>query len=217
MDGNGRWAKKRGLPRLFGHREGTKSVRNIVEAAGQAGVNVLTLYAFSTENWTRPKDEVSGLMKLLIGTLKREEAHLHKNNVRLATIGDIDKLSTAVQEQLEKTKKSLAANTGLTLVLALNYGGRQEIVRAVNTMIKKGSRSITEQDLSAHLDTALWPDPDLLIRTSGENRISNFLLWQIAYAELVVTPVLWPDFRRPHFYQAIADYQSRDRRFGGVR
>lgn len=217
MDGNGRWAKRRGLPRLFGHRQGTKSVRDIVEAAGEIGVGVLTLYAFSTENWSRPKDEVSGLMKLLIATLRREQAHLDKNNVRLETIGDLSRLSDDVRAQLDKTKQALNDNTGLTLVLALNYGGRQDIIRAANKLIKQGAKSITEAELALHLDTAGWPDPDLLIRTSGENRVSNFLLWQIAYAELVVTPVLWPDFRRVNFYQAILDYQSRDRRFGGVR
>jgi undecaprenyl diphosphate synthase len=217
MDGNGRWAKRRGLPRLFGHREGTKSVRDIVEAAGQLGVKVLTLYAFSTENWARPKTEVMGLMKLLVATLKREEKHLHKNNVRLATIGDLTKLPESAQQQIEKTKQSLSVNTGLTLVLALNYGGRQEIVRAVNAALSAGKKTVSEQEISAKMDTHDWPDPDLMIRTSGEHRISNFLLWQLAYAEFYVTPVLWPDFRRQHFYQAVLDYQSRDRRYGGIR
>ncbi len=216
MDGNGRWAKKRSLPRLWGHRMGTKSVRDIVEAAGQLGIKVLTLYAFSTENWARPKTEVSGLMRLLKGTLKREEAHLDKNNVRLETIGDIKKLPSEVQEQLTKTRQFLSKNTGLILVLALNYGGRQDIVEAANKAVASGQKVLSEKTISAFLSTAAFPEPDLLIRTSGELRVSNFLLWQIAYAELHVTPVLWPDFRRDHFYQAILDFQSRDRRFGGV-
>ena len=216
MDGNGRWAKKRGLPRLWGHRVGTKSVREIVETAGELGIQVLTLYAFSTENWVRPKTEISGLMRLLKGTLKREELQLDKNNVRLETIGDIKKLPPDAQEQLRKTRQVLSKNTGLTLILALNYGGRQDIVEAANKALSEGHKSITEQMISSNLSTAPYPEPDLLIRTSGELRVSNFLLWQIAYAELHVTPVLWPDFRKQHFYQAILDFQSRHRRYGGV-
>lgn len=216
MDGNGRWAKKRGLPRLFGHRQGTKSVREITEVAGQLGVQVLTLYAFSTENWSRPRPEIAGLMQLLKATLRGEEKHLDKNNVRLETIGDISKLPSNVQEQLKKTKQALSKNTGLRLVLALNYGGRQDIIQACNTLIAQKVGSVTEELINSRLQTAGFPDPDLLIRTSGELRVSNFLLWQIAYAELHITPVLWPDFRRQHFYQAILDYQERDRRFGGV-
>lgn len=216
MDGNGRWAKKRHLPRLWGHRNGTKSVREIVETAGELGIKALTLYAFSTENWSRPKPEIAGLMRLLKGTLRGEEAHLNKNNVRLETIGDISKLPAEVQEQISKTKKALSTNTGLCLVLALNYGGRQDIIQACNKLIHQKHSTITEEMISAHLYTAGMPDPDLMIRTSGENRVSNFLLWQIAYAEMHITPVLWPDFRRQHFYEAIIDYQARDRRFGGV-
>lgn len=216
MDGNGRWAKKRKLPRLWGHRNGAKSVREIVEVAGQLGIKVLTLYAFSTENWSRPKGEVDGLMRLLKQTLRSEESHLNKNNVRLETIGDISRLSSDVQEQIQKTKNSLKGNTGLRLVLALNYGGRQDIIQACNRLLSEGRTNITEALLSSHLQTANMADPDLLIRTSGEYRVSNFLLWQIAYAEIYITPVHWPDFRRAHFYQAIIDYQSRDRRFGGV-
>ncbi len=217
MDGNGRWAKKRSLPRLWGHRVGTKSVREVVESAGQLGIEVLTLYAFSTENWARPKTEVGGLMRLLKGTLKREESHLHKNNVRLETIGDIKQLPSDVQEQLSKTRLFLSKNTGLTLVLALNYGGRHDIIQAANKAIAAGHKTLSEELFQSHLSTAAFPDPDLLIRTSGELRVSNFLLWQIAYAELHVTPTLWPDFRKEHFYEAILDFQSRDRRFGGVR
>ncbi len=216
MDGNGRWAKQRHLPRLWGHKVGSTSVRDIVEAAGQIGVKVLTLYAFSTENWSRPTTEISGLMKLLKATLKSEQANLDKNNVRLDTIGDITALPKDVQEQIDKTKKYLGKNTGLTLVLALNYGGRQDIVQACNKLISEKHLAITEEMLSDRLYTSKWPDPDLLIRSSGESRISNFLLWQIAYSEIHITPVLWPEFRREHLYNALIDFQSRNRRFGGV-
>jgi undecaprenyl diphosphate synthase len=216
MDGNGRWAKKRHLPRLFGHRVGAKSVREIVEVAGELGIKVLTLYAFSTENWSRPSTEVSGLMRLLKQTLRNEMPNLNKNNVRLETIGDLTRLPKDVQEEINKTKKGLAANAGLRLVLALNYGGRQDIIQACNAVIAKGIMTVTEELFTAYLQTSHVPDPDLLIRTSGENRVSNFLLWQIAYTELHITPTLWPDFRRQHFYQAMLDYQSRDRRFGAV-
>lgn len=216
MDGNGRWAKQRKLPRLWGHRAGAKTVRRIVETAGQLGVKVLTLYAFSTENWSRPKMEVEGLMKLLKSTLRSEVQNLDKNNVRLGTIGDILRLPDYVQEELEITKTRLRNNTGLLLVLALNYGGRQDILQACNTLIAQKKDFITEEELSAHLQTAGLPDPDLLIRTSGEHRVSNFLLWQIAYAELHITPVLWPEFHAKDFYRAIVDYQSRHRRFGAV-
>jgi undecaprenyl diphosphate synthase len=216
MDGNGRWAKKRHLPRLFGHRMGAKSVREIVEVAGKLGIKVLTLYAFSTENWARPKPEIAGLMRLLKRTLQNEEPNLNKNNVRLETIGDIAKLPSDVQDQIAKTKRALSSNSGLRLVLALNYGGRQDIIHACNKLIAQKKTEITEEMISSHLSTAGFPDPDLLVRTSGECRVSNFLLWQIAYAELHITPVLWPDFREQHFYEAVLDYQARDRRFGGV-
>lgn len=217
MDGNGRWAKNRRLPRLWGHRQGAKSVREIVQAAGEIGVRVLTLYAFSTENWSRPRPEIAGLMRLLKNTLSSEEADLKKNNVRFDTIGDISKLPVEVRDQIAKTKKNLSRNTGLRLVLALNYGGRQDIVQACDKLLQQKQLAITEEMLSAQLSTAGLPDPDLLIRTSGENRVSNFLLWQIAYAELYITPVLWPEFRRRQFFEAILDYQSRERRFGAVR
>ncbi len=217
MDGNGRWAKKRHLPRLWGHRMGTKSVREVVQTAGEMGIKVLTLYAFSTENWARPRPEIAGLMRLLKATLKREEPLLNKNNVRLETIGDISKLPAEAQEQLAHTKKVLSSNTGLVLVLALNYGGRQDIIQACNKLIAQKNTTLTEEQISSHLYTAGLPDPDLLIRTSGESRVSNFLLWQIAYAEIHITPVLWPDFRKQHLFDAVADYQARDRRFGAVR
>lgn len=216
MDGNGRWAKQRNLPRLWGHRQGARSVRATVEAAGKVGIQYLTLYAFSTENWSRPKSEVDGLMRLLRHTLRREEAHLNKNNVRLETIGDISHLPLEVRQQLTETKRKLINNTGLRLVLALNYGGRQDIIQACNKIRSQGHDIFTEELLSSFLYTKGIPDPDLLIRTSGENRVSNFLLWQIAYAELYITPVLWPDFGAEHLYRAILDFQTRERRFGAV-
>jgi len=222
MDGNGRWAKERHLPRIEGHREGAESVRAIVRAAGEAGVKYLTLYAFSVENWSRPKDEVDTLMKYLARYLKTEVGDLMRNNVRLEVIGQIYRLPEFVQEQLAKTRAALARNNGLTAVLALSYGGRQEIVEAVRDIATKVQRGklepaeINEQVISQHLYTKNIPDPDLLLRTSGEMRVSNFLLWQISYAELVVTPTLWPDFRKPQFYEALEEYARRHRRFGAV-
>jgi len=222
MDGNGRWAKQRRLPRVEGHRNGVESVRAIVRAAGEAGVKYLTLYAFSVENWNRPKDEVDTLMKYLARFLKAEIGELNRNNVRLDAIGQIYRLPEFVQQQLEKTKAALSKNNGLTLILALSYGGRTEIVEAVRSMaqkVKEGQlepAEINEQVVSQHLYTCHYPDPDLLIRTSGEMRISNFLLWQISYAELVVTPTLWPDFRKPQFFEALEEYTRRHRRFGLV-
>jgi undecaprenyl diphosphate synthase len=222
MDGNGRWAKQRHLPRVEGHRNGVESVRAVVRAAGEAGVKYLTLYAFSVENWNRPKDEVDTLMRYLARFLKAEIGELTRNNVRLEAIGQIYRLPEFVQEQLHKTKAALARNNGLTLILALSYGGRTEIVEAARNMaqkVKDGQlepAELNEQVLSQHLYTASYPDPDLLIRTSGEMRISNFLLWQISYAELVVTPTLWPDFRKPQFFEALEEYTRRHRRFGLV-
>ena len=222
MDGNGRWAKTRHLPRVEGHRNGVESVRAIVRACGELGVKYLTLYAFSVENWNRPKDEVDTLMKYLARFLKNEIGELNRNNVRLDAIGQIYRLPEFVQEQLAKTKAALDRNTGLTLVLALSYGARVELVEAVRSIaakVKHGDidpAEITEQVISQHLYTRHLPDPDLLIRTSGEMRLSNFLLWQISYTELVVTPTLWPDFRKPHLCEAIEEYARRHRRFGGV-
>ena len=222
MDGNGRWAKQRHLPRVEGHRNGVESVRAVVRAAGEAGVKYLTLYAFSVENWNRPKDEVDALMKYLARFLRTEIAELDKSNVRLEAIGQIYRLPDFVQIQLKKTKAALDHNTGLTLILALSYGGRTEIVEAVRSLsadAKAGviePAEITEKEISQRLYTHAFPDPDLLIRTSGEMRVSNFLLWQISYAELVVTQTLWPDFRRPHFFAALEEYAKRHRRFGGV-
>src|SRR5580765_2348134 len=222
MDGNGRWAKQRHLPRVEGHREGAESVRAIVRAAGEAGIKYLTVYAFSVENWSRPKDEVDTLMKYLARYLKNEIGELTRNNVRLEAIGQIYRLPEFVQEQLAKTKAALARNNGLTLVLALSYGGRTELVEAMRCIaekVKTGTiepAEINEEVIAQHLYTRNWPDPELLIRTSGEMRISNFLLWQISYAELVVTQTLWPDYRKPQFFEALEEYTRRHRRFGGL-
>jgi len=221
MDGNGRWAKTRGLPRVAGHRAGKTAVREAVEGCGELGVGVLTLYTFSMENWNRPPKEVDALMKFLEGTLVEEREELKKNNVRLKTIGRISDLSPKVREKLEETKEYLSGCDGLLLNLALSYGGRGEIVDAVNQMMgdaRKGMlpEVITEKEVESYLYTAGLPDPDLLIRTGGEMRISNFLLWQLAYGELWITDLMWPDFRKVHLFRAIRDYQKRERRFGRV-
>ncbi|HKX63089.1 MAG TPA: isoprenyl transferase [Verrucomicrobiae bacterium] len=222
MDGNGRWARQRSLPRVEGHREGAESVRAVVRAAGEIGIRYLTLYAFSVENWNRPKEEVDTLMKYLARYLKAEVSELNKYNVRLEVIGQVYRLPEFVQEQLKKTMAALAKNNGLTLVLALSYGGRTEIIeatRAIAEKVRQGQLDVAEindQVFSQHLYTKLLPDPDLLIRTSGEMRVSNFLLWQISYAELVVTPTLWPDFRRGQLFEALEEYARRNRRFGAV-
>ncbi|UPT76096.1 MAG: polyprenyl diphosphate synthase [Elusimicrobiota bacterium] len=216
MDGNGRWAAKRGLPRVAGHKAGVDSVRAIVRAAGELGIETLTLYSFSTENWLRPADEVDALMKLLSWALDKETLELDKNNVRLSAIGRLDALPAAVRSELDSAIDELSENTGLNLVLALNYGGRQEILDAANKAIAEGAKSLDEKSIAENLYGADLPELDLMIRTSGEMRISNFLLWQVAYAELHVTPVLWPDFRKEHLVAALEDYQKRDRRFGGL-
>ena len=222
MDGNGRWAKARGLPRIEGHRQGAESARAIIRAAGELGIKYLTLYAFSAENWNRPKDEVDALMKYLVHYLKTETPELNKNNVRLEVIGQIWRLPENVQEHLRKSIATLSKNNGLTLVMALSYGSRIEIVDAVRSIseeVKKGKlepADIDEKTISDHLWTRNLPDPDLLIRTSGEMRISNFLLWQISYSELVITPTFWPDFRKPQFFVSLEEYARRHRRFGGV-
>jgi undecaprenyl diphosphate synthase len=219
MDGNGRWAKKKGNTRIFGHRNGVTAVRETVEAAAELGVKFLTLYAFSTENWNRPKMEVDALMSLLVSTLHEETPTLLKNNISLAAIGDIASLSEKVAGQLQAAIEKTAHNTGLKLILALNYSGRWEIVNAVNRVREdaasgKLNTGVTAGIFSEYLNTGNIPDPELLIRTSGEFRISNFLLWQIAYTELYFTETLWPDFRKEDFYQAIVDFQKRERRFG---
>jgi undecaprenyl diphosphate synthase len=222
MDGNGRWARQRHLPRVEGHRAGAESARVIIRTAGELGIKYLTLYAFSVENWNRPKDEVDALMKYLVHYLKTETPELNKNNVRLEVIGQIYRLPEAVQEHLRKSIATLSKNNGLTLIMALSYGGRTEIVDAVRSIanqVKAGeldAADITEEVFSKHLYTRNIPDPDVLVRTSGEMRVSNFLLWQISYTELVVTPTLWPDFRKPQFYAALEEYNRRHRRFGGL-
>ena len=222
MDGNGRWAKKKGSERLFGHRNGVESVRQVVNAAGELGIEYLTLYAFSTENWKRPKTEIDGLMALLASTIRNETEKLHKNNVRLLVIGNINDLPDSVSDQLMHAVKFTSGNTGLKLVLALSYSGRWEITDAVKRMCSDAKAGKLDPDhidacvLESYMVSSSIPDPELLIRTSGERRISNFLLWQLAYTELYFTPVLWPDYRKEHFYEAIIDFQRRDRRFGMV-
>ena len=220
MDGNGRWAKLRNKPRVFGHREGAKSVRKIVEATARLGIKNLTLYAFSTENWNRPKHEVKTLMKLLVSALKRELVLMKKNNIKLNAIGHTDKMPENVQHELQEVLDETKTNTGLVLTLALSYGARQEIQRAIKEISYKVKNNIIsvenvdENIINKHLYTQNLPDVDLLIRTSGEVRISNFLLWQIAYAELYFTEELWPDFDETSLLNAITDYQLRERRFG---
>lgn len=222
MDGNGRWAKKRGLPRIAGHREGVESVREIVEVCGQLGVEYLTLYAFSTENWKRPEEEVSLLMRLLLTALRDETDRLHTNNVRLRTIGDTKALPIEVQAELRDAGIKTQHNTGLTLTLALSYSGRWDITEAVKCIAREIREerlepgAVTEDLIARHLSMQETPDPDLLVRTSGELRISNFLLWQLAYSEIYITPKFWPAFRRSDLYAAISDYQRRERRFGMV-
>lgn len=216
MDGNGRWAKKRLLPRIIGHTNGVKTVKKIVELARELNVQVLTLYAFSTENWQRPKDEVSGIMTLLKTYLKSELDNMIKNGVSFRVSGDISRMSEDIQKELKEAIDKTKDMKNLVLNLALNYGSRQEILMACKSLMSKGITNPTEQDFSDCLYTKGLPDPDLLIRTSGEMRISNFLLWQLAYTEIYITDVLWPDFDENEFYKAIIEYQKRDRRFGKV-
>lgn len=222
MDGNGRWAQKRGLPRTFGHSAGAETLRDIVKTASEIGVQVLTAYAFSTENWKRPTDEVSLLMKLLSDYLDNEIDELCDNNVKIRFIGDTKELAQVLQHKIEKAQTRTAKNTGLVLNLAVNYGGRAEIVRAVQIIANKIAQKelipdeINETLIKQHLYTFDLPDPDLLIRPSGDFRISNFLLWQLAYTEFWFTNLFWPDFKPEHLIQAISDYQHRDRRFGGL-
>lgn len=222
MDGNGRWAKRQNLPRVEGHREGINSVREIVRACGELGIDYLTLYTFSTENWNRPRREVTALMRLLLKTIRSEVEELNKNNVQLQVLGNLRDLPLPARLGMENAIDFLKKNTGLTLNLALSYSSRNEITEAIKSVARKiqsgqiHTDDITEELVSAHLFTANIPDPDLLIRTSGELRVSNFLLWQLAYTEIYVTEVLWPDFRRREFFQAIEDYQCRERRFGKV-
>lgn len=220
MDGNGRWAKQKGMLRAFGHENGTKAVRSTVETCAKLGIENLTLYAFSTENWNRPKLEVDMLMKLLINSLKNELKTLTENNIKLNTIGNFEKLPTSAQKELSQVISKTKDNSRMTLTLALSYGSREEIISAVKSISTKVKNNIISTDaidesiINQHLYTQNLPDVDLLIRTSGEHRISNFLLWQIAYAELYFTEVLWPDFREKDLYEAIISYQKRERRFG---
>lgn len=223
MDGNGRWAEKHGKARVFGHEQGVESVRSTVEGAGEIGVKYLTLYAFSTENWERPKQEVDALMELLVHAIENETESLMKNNVRLMAIGDLNAMPEKVKEKLQWCISCLDANTGLNLVLALSYSAKWEIINAVKNIIRDSLEKnikpemITNKLFESYLNTANMPDPELLIRTSGEYRISNFLLWQIAYSELFFTEKLWPDFRKEDLFEAIYDFQNRERRFGKIR
>lgn len=220
MDGNGRWAKAHGLDRSEGHREGVVSVRKVVEAAVAIGLKYLTVYTFSKENWNRPKEEVEALMSLMIAAIYRETPDLMKNNVRLEAIGDMERIPDEVRKTLESCMKQTSANTGTTLVLALSYSSRWEILEAVKNIVEKvkyrmmDTEDINEKVFSEYLTTSALPDPDLLIRTGGEKRISNFLLWQLSYAELYFTDLYWPDFRENEFYEAILSFQNRERRFG---
>lgn len=220
MDGNGRWAKQKGMPRVFGHRSGVKAVREITEAGGEIGVKYLTLYAFSTENWKRPALEVNALMHLLVSTLNEEIKSLHENNVRIQTIGDLDQLPEKSRKALKEAIDHTNSNTGLTLILALNYSSRWEIVNSTKKIalaVKAGEMDIEDinaDSFSSFLATAKIPDPELLIRTSGEKRISNYLLWQLAYTELHFMDLYWPDFKKKHLFESILDFQNRERRFG---
>ncbi len=218
MDGNGRWAKKQGKPRVFGHRNGVRSVREVSEASAELGVRYLTLYAFSTENWNRPKMEVNALMTLLVETVRKEIKTLMDNNIRLQAIGDLEKLPLKTLNALEEGISITAPNERMTLTLALNYSARWELTQAMSRMLaeKIDPSTVDEEMVTQYLATSDMPDPELLIRTSGEYRISNFLLWQIAYAELYFTDLYWPEFRREHLYEALLDYQSRERRFGKI-
>lgn len=220
MDGNGRWAKERGLDRIYGHQNGVESVRAVTEAAAELGVRYLTLYAFSTENWSRPQQEVLALMDLLVASIENETPTLNKNNIRLLSIGDVERLPETARKRLSKCIDDTKNNTGLSLVLALSYSSRWEILSAVRKINQDALKGLIDVDninetlFSTYLSTCEIPDPDLLIRTSGELRISNFLLWQMAYTELYFSPVHWPDFRKEQFYEAIVSYQQRERRFG---
>jgi undecaprenyl diphosphate synthase len=221
MDGNGRWAAQKGLPRVAGHRAGVEAVRAAVDTGARLGIDALTLYAFSTENWKRPRHEVDALMRMLKRYLRIELDQIHRNRIRFRTIGRTEALLESVRRELQKAIDYTSSNDGMVLNIALNYGGRAEIVDACNAAIRKniadGKSGITAEDIEEHLYTSGLPDLDLLVRTSGEMRVSNFLLWQVAYSEIYVTETLWPDFRRVHLLEAIIDFQRRDRRFGGLK
>ena len=222
MDGNGRWAQKRHLPRIAGHRSGTQSARSTIETCARLKIEALTLYAFSVENWRRPKTEIDFLMALLREYLRREMPLIQKNDIRMRFLGRLDELPAGVQKDVREAMEKTAGNKGMVLCVALNYGGRAEIVDAMNAMLAErnghgGAHKVTEEQLSRHLYTEGLPDPDLLIRTSGEMRVSNFLLWQIAYAEIFVTETLWPDFNRARLLESLLEFQKRERRYGGIR
>lgn len=217
MDGNGRWAKKRGLPRTMGHKAGVEAIRGVVKECNKLGVKYLTLYAFSTENWIRPQEEVNALMNLLVEYLKNEFEELNNNNVVINHIGDISKLPKKCQDELINAYNKTKNNTGVVLNLALNYGGRTEIISAVNKILKSNIKSITEEEFNKYLYTVNMPDPDIIIRPSGEQRLSNFMLWQCAYSEFWYADICWPDFKAKDLHKAIYDYQKRDRRFGGIK
>ncbi|MFZ9294860.1 MAG: isoprenyl transferase [Bacteroidia bacterium] len=220
MDGNGRWAKQQGENRIYGHQEGVNSVREVVEACGELGVAYLTLYTFSTENWNRPKDEVDALMRILVSSVSSETPNLISKGVKLEVIGDINSLPSDCQDELKACMAETSKNSRVTLILALSYSSRWEITQAVKDIVALANAgqlktdAVTPELIDAHLHTKNYPEPELMIRTSGEHRISNFLLWQLAYAEFYFTPVLWPDFRKPQFYEAIKAFQDRERRFG---
>ena len=220
MDGNGRWAQNKGLPRVAGHKEGVVSVREITRACGELGIDVLTLYTFSSDNWKRPRSEVNALMRLLVSTIRAEVRELMGNNVRLTAIGRLDDLPEIAQQEFHSAMEQTAANNGLNLNLALSYGGRQEILTAIQRLLKAGlagnltPEQVTEELFSDYLYTAGLPDPDLIVRTGGETRLSNFLIWQSAYSELIITDAMWPDFRQQELYHTIELYQQRERRFG---
>lgn len=220
MDGNGRWAKKKGAMRIFGHRHAIQAVKDAIEGADNLGIKYLTLFSFSTENWSRPQEEVNALMELLVKTIIDEVSLMMKNNIRLISIGDVSSLPKSAFEKLQEAQRQTEENTGLTVILALSYSGQWELTQATKRIAQKISEGklkweeITQQTVADHLETAGIPDPELMIRTSGEYRISNFLLWQLAYTELYFTPVLWPDFRIEHLYAAVEDFQKRERRFG---
>jgi undecaprenyl diphosphate synthase len=222
MDGNGRWAKKKGAARIFGHSNAVDAVDAVTEGCAELGIKYLTLYAFSTENWGRPKGEIDALMELLVDTLKKQLKRLHENKIRLRTIGETSDLPVNCQKNLEEAIESTRNNTGLTLTIALSYSGRWELVKAMKKIASDVKEGLVDPDkineglVNGYLETAGMPDPELLIRTSGELRVSNFLLWQIAYTEIFITPTLWPDFRKEDLYEAICAYQKRERRFGKV-
>ncbi len=216
MDGNGRWAKRRGLPRVYGHREGAKRVEEILEISNKVGIKWLSVFAFSTENWARPKEEVDAIMSLLVEYINKKIPYLVENNIRLRFMGRINELPDMIRRSVEEGEKATDDCTGMNFVVALNYSGKAEIIDAVNKALKEGKKEISEEDFRRHLYIPEMPDPDLLIRTSGEERISNFMLWQTAYTEFYFTETLWPDFSQDEFIKALYEYQSRERRFGKV-